>query len=110
MGINIVRMWDASLDGRTRPAHASADGQKVAVDKPFLVGGERLMYPGDSSGSAGNIIHCRCSTLDLVDGVEPEARRGRDPVTGDTSVFSYRNFDTWAKENGLKKNDYGMLY
>jgi len=25
------------------------------------VGGERLMYPGDPSGSAENVINCRCA-------------------------------------------------
>lgn len=110
LGIAMIRMWDATLDSLTRPAHASADGQTVKVDEPFIVGGEKLMFPGDSSGSPENIINERCTTLDLVDGQVPEARRGRDPVTGESSVFSYKNFDQWAKEKGLTKNKYGMLY
>jgi hypothetical protein len=31
------------------------------MDKNFLVGGEELAYPGDSRGSAANVINCRCT-------------------------------------------------
>jgi len=38
--------------------HMAADGQIRDVDKPFDVGGEKLMYPKDPAGSAGNTINC----------------------------------------------------
>lgn len=49
----------------TRPDHLAADGQTVANDEPFVVGGELLMYPGDDSmgASAGNIINCSCTSI-----------------------------------------------
>ena len=109
-GIDIKRMWDASLDSRTRPAHASADGQKVEYDQPFIVAGESLMFPGDSAGSVSNIVSCRCTTLDLPGDWEPAARRGRNHVTGENEVFSYKDFNQYAKDNGLKRNKYGMMY
>jgi hypothetical protein len=47
-----------------RPAHAAAhyEQQTVAIDKPFRVGGERLMFPTDSSLGAGPemTINCHC--------------------------------------------------
>jgi hypothetical protein len=47
-----------------RPAHAAAHyaQQTVAIDKPFRVGGERLMFPTDSSLGAGPemTINCHC--------------------------------------------------
>ncbi|MEU6932873.1 phage minor head protein [Streptomyces sp. NPDC046374] len=49
------------LDDRVREAHRLADGQEVALDEPFQVGGEALRYPGDPNGAAGNVINCRCS-------------------------------------------------
>lgn len=55
--------WLATLDSRVRPAHREADGQRVPIGTPFTVGGEQLMRPGDPSGSASNVIQCRCSTL-----------------------------------------------
>jgi hypothetical protein len=58
--------WIATEDERTRNGensdfdHTNVDN--VPVDEPFIVSGEELMYPGDPSGSAGNIINCRCAT------------------------------------------------
>jgi len=60
----INKRWNATLDARTRTAHVIADSQVVGTDEPFIVGGERLMHPGDTSlgASAGNTIRCRCAT------------------------------------------------
>jgi len=52
--------WLAVFDEKTREDHVFANGQKVDVGDPFLVGGEQLQRPGDPNGSAGNIINCRC--------------------------------------------------
>jgi HK97 family phage portal protein len=60
-GLTLNKVWLATEDSRTRPAHAEADGQKVALNEPFEVGGEKLMYAGDTAGSASNIICCRCT-------------------------------------------------
>lgn len=38
--------------------HMAVDGQVQDVDKPFLVSGEKLMYPKDPAGSAKNTINC----------------------------------------------------
>lgn len=56
----IVKKWIAREDKSTRPAHANADNQIRPVMQPFIVGGEGLMAPGDPSGSAWNVINCRC--------------------------------------------------
>ncbi len=59
--------WDASGDGRTRPEHAAADGQRVPFNQPFIVAGEALRYPGDPAGSAANVIQCRCRERTVID-------------------------------------------
>jgi hypothetical protein len=59
--------WLTAIDGRERPEHAAANGQIVAIDAPFIVGGEQLMYPGDPAGSAGNTIQCRCAEAPVFD-------------------------------------------
>ena len=61
------KVWDSESGRRTRPAHLEADGQKVPIDQPFIVGGEALMYPGDPAGSAANTIQCRCRSRAVVD-------------------------------------------
>lgn len=50
-------------DDRTRLAHRLANGQKRPLGVPFLVGGEELFFPGDPTGSAGNVINCRCAIV-----------------------------------------------
>lgn len=57
--------WVATRDGRTRPAHVDASGQRVPITGEFMVGGERLAYPGDPNGSAGNVVQCRCTAVFL---------------------------------------------
>lgn len=54
--------WWTVGDSHVRPAHLAADGQEVPVSAPFVVDGEQLMYPGDTSlgASVGNVINCRC--------------------------------------------------
>jgi hypothetical protein len=65
----LVRVWNATLDGRTREWHASMQGQKRARGQAFIDGqGNALMYPGDSSAPAETVINCRCVlTMELID-------------------------------------------
>jgi len=65
-GLDLQKEWVAVEDDRTRTSHSSIDEQVRELDEPFDVGGERLMYPGDPNGSAGNIINCRCSISHIV--------------------------------------------
>lgn len=92
MGIELQKQWLATLDGRTRHFHAAADGQIVEEDKPFSVGGEALMYPGDSSGSGWNVYNCRCTTIAIVKGVDYGSALRRD-VYG---TMSNMTFSQWA--------------
>lgn len=66
-GVVEKHAWISALQpGRTREDHAEAHGQERDLDKPFDVGGEKLDYPGDPKGSAGNIINCLCSQIAIV--------------------------------------------
>lgn len=102
MGIQLRRRWQATKDLRTRHAHAMADGQIVAVNEPFTVGGEKLMFPGDDSlgASAGNVYNCRCGCVSVEkDGIEAEPRmmRVRDPATGRNVVVPAMTYKEWYK-------------
>lgn len=57
-GADVVKQWDASLDGRTRSSHARVDGEIRELEEKFSNG---LMYPGDPSGKAEEVINCRCT-------------------------------------------------
>lgn len=58
--------WIATRDERVRDTHLEADGQIVGIDEKFKVGGEELNAPGDPSGSAGNVIQCRCTVAAVI--------------------------------------------
>lgn len=64
VGETILKTWHAILDDRVRDHHADASGQTVMVTDAFIVKGEQLMHPGDTSlgASADNVINCRCGT------------------------------------------------
>lgn len=55
--------WASVIDGRTRPSHRRADGQRRKVDEPYIVGGERMQYPLDPRASAANTVNCRCISI-----------------------------------------------
>jgi hypothetical protein len=63
----VVKTWIAILDTVTRPAHAAADSQQVAIEEVFDVGGEGLISPRDPNGSPGNVIECRCVSVQEVE-------------------------------------------
>jgi hypothetical protein len=59
-GADVVKQWDAALDDRTRESHTQVDGEIRELDERFSNG---LMYPGDPSGGAAEVINCRCALL-----------------------------------------------
>lgn len=61
LGIRVQKQWMATLDARTRDAHADLDGQIKDVDKPFESSLGPIMYPGDPSAAPGNVWNCRCT-------------------------------------------------
>ena len=60
LGMKMVKRWSATNDGRTRDAHAIANGQTVDMDEDFTVGGAKMSFAGDPRGGARNVINCRC--------------------------------------------------
>lgn len=59
----VAERWVTNLDGRERDTHAEADGQAVAVDGTFLVGGVEATYPGDPTLPVGEFTQCRCTAV-----------------------------------------------
>ncbi len=68
--------WLTSGLGNSRQDHQDAEDDyqpggsvgPIPIDEPFNVGGEQLMHPGDSSGSAGEIINCHCKETFHMEG------------------------------------------
>ena len=55
--------WLTTLDGRERSSHNAINGEVVGMDQSFSNG---LMYPGDVSGLASEVIACRCVLLPII--------------------------------------------
>lgn len=85
-GIKLQKEWMATLDMRTRHFHGKADGQKKDPEEPFVVGGEKMMYPGDPSAPGYLIYNCRCTT---VAALPEEITKGTEPR---------KTYDEWKKE------------
>ncbi len=62
LGCDTVKRWNSTLDGNTRESHQRVDKEWKELDEPFSNG---LMYPGDPSGKAEEVVNCRCSVDDV---------------------------------------------
>lgn len=62
-GADVVKQWDSTLDGKTRPHHRELDGQIREIDEPFEVAGRKAMAP-HHFGVASEDINCRCCLLE----------------------------------------------
>jgi len=93
-GVVDEKEWVTTLDDKTRDDedpfdHAAMDGVRVALRDPFIVSGEELMQPGDSRGSAANIINCRCTVI--------AAARDANELSRDARAAYWKAFDADAR-------------
>lgn len=101
-GADLVKVWDSTLDGKTRPSHRAVDGEIRELDEKFSNGLDR---PGDSGAPAAEVVNCRCKEIHRprwdIDGGFAK----RDNFTGEDRVFSspkdYADFKKsyWSQEN-----------
>ena len=99
MGVKLKKQWLATLDNRTRHAHAMLDGQTVGIDKPFKVDGYDIMFPGDTSAPGYLVYNCRCTMVADIGGVNSTGqRRARNPVTGENEIVSDMTYSEWAAQ------------
>lgn len=75
-GIEVRKMWRATLDDRTRDAHQELDGETIPVDESFHNSIGDIKYPGDPAADDANVYNCRC-TLETVYPSIPVSRQRR---------------------------------
>jgi hypothetical protein len=98
-GLVTIKEWIAARDNRTRRVprdqfdHLSMDGTKIPYDEKFNVktkngGFEQMLHPCDPSGSAGDVINCRCTLgYEAVRGDDGKPKRLQDnPPRGDMGL------------------------
>ena len=99
-GLVTMKEWIAARDNRTRRVprdmfdHFHMDGIKVAYDEKFNVktkngGFEPMLHPCDSSGSAGDVINCRCTLgYEAVRGEDGKPKKlANNPPMGDMGLI-----------------------
>lgn len=93
-GLSVRKRWSATLDFRTRASHAALDGEDADENGLFHIGGLSAPQPREF-GDPSEDIACRCSTYDVIDGIEPSVRRIRDE-----GIKPYMTFKDWAEPKG----------
>ena len=102
MGADVVKQWDSTLDGLTRSSHRQVDGEVKELDEKFSNG---LMFPGDPSGKAAEVVNCRCSLLQrhrwAVGGSFTKMNNFTKEIETFNSPEEYDEFKKafWSKEN-----------
>lgn len=103
MGIRMKKTWVATLDDRTRDAHALLDGQTVDIDEPFdsILG--PIMYPGDPDADPENVYNCRCTMITQIAGYERDVS---DRVMGESlGGMTYEEWKEQAEERTRARDD-----
>lgn len=101
-GADVVKIWDAALDAKTRDSHAKVDGEIRELEKKFSNG---LMFPGDPSGKAAEVINCRCrSRTDARWALDADQTK----MLGDTSKLSQAQRKAIADKLGIDEQDLDM--
>ena len=61
LGMKVSKQWFTQADNRVRHSHAKMHGVAVPEDKPFIVDGYELMFPGDGRSAQAHVYYnCRC--------------------------------------------------
>ncbi|MBM6846068.1 MULTISPECIES: phage minor head protein [Bacillus] len=93
---DLKKMWDSTLDTRTRIGHRKLDGKVVPLDGVF-----KSIYGGVGKAPghmhmAKDDVNCRCSIIFLVNGRKPEMRASR--FKGKNVVIPYMTYEEWKKQ------------
>ena len=99
IGIKTNKRWVSTLDGDTRTNHRKLDGKTVGIDEYFEVDGHKALQP-HMFGIASEDCNCRCRTITVIDGYEPDLRRDNETK----EVIDYKNYNEWLEsKNEIQK-------
>lgn len=100
MGVRVKKVWLATLDDRTRDAHAHLDGQVREVHEPFDSDLGPIMYPGDPAADEANTWNCRCTLVYEYEEYPKNAGSRYDQKHGEfIEDMSYDDWKEWAEED-----------
>lgn len=99
MGIDLKQQWVATLDGRTRHSHRQLDGEIIKVGEKFS---NRCRFPGDPEGPPWEVYNCRCTTVAVVNGIDPMAFDKTDTLRRKLDNKSL-TYEQWKAEKPKRK-------
>lgn len=95
-GCQVVKQWDAVLDGNTRTDHRILDGQIREVGEPFEIDGKKAEYPG-AFWRPEEDCNCRCVALTrakwVLDADELQTMKDRAKFFGLDKAEGFREFE-----------------
>ena len=99
-GLKVKKRWDATLDGRTRHEHGMLDGVTIDIDKPFINGIGKIMFPGSPDAHPANVYNCRCRMSADVGQARGEYRIARDENGKSVPVpnMTYKEWIEWREK------------
>ena len=89
-GIDVKKMWYATLDGRTRTHHREIHGEIRELEEKFS---NNLLFPADPNGDPSEVYNCRCTMLEIIEGVD----------TSIADAPSGKSREEWLKEKPKSK-------
>jgi HK97 family phage portal protein len=93
------KTWLSARNATVRPTHQAADAtyssNAIDVDEAFVVGGAKLMHPGDPAGPPEEIINCACVELPAI------SREGRSLTLAFYSKTVFLSYEEWINKQAL---------
>lgn len=111
-GCDVVKQWDSTLDGKTRPTHRELDGQIREIDELFEANGMKAKAPG-YFGHPAEDCNCRCVSLTrarwALDEDELKTLQERAAYFGLDKTKSFEDFKEKYLKVLEKDEKYGII-
>lgn len=100
LGIEMQKRWLSTLDNRTRKDHQDLDGQTIEIEEEFTSGVHKAMAPR-LFGVARLDIRCRCTTINIVEGISPELRKDNESK----EYIEYLDYGDWLAQKTVEQEE-----
>ena len=117
-GADLVKMWDATMDSKTRPIHAELHGKWAEVDEKFEYSGGEVFAPKEFGVPALD-INCRCALLSVPRWDVDDNARHYDNAWrengNDKMYVDVKNYEDWKRRyydsvHALENNKQNKVY
>ena len=92
MGIDQLKQWLATLDGRTRDVHRHLDGEEVPYNESFDSDLGKIRFPCDPKAHPANVYNCRCTMVTIY----PKYRNEQDNWRQNETIDG-QSYEEWKR-------------